>query len=129
MKLSALGQMFDEKLAEANARAILAAAVAAGTTVTLDMEDHTTTDSTLEMLERLRVDFPMVGAVVQAYLRRTEGDCRELRSSGQRVRLCKGAYKEPETRRISVQGGRQQVLRAVHEPADVRPRLSDAGHP
>ncbi len=97
LKLSALGQMFDEKLAEANARAILTAAVAAGTTVTLDMEDHTTTDSTLEMLERLRVDFPMVGAVVQAYLRRTEGDCRELRLSGQRVRLCKGAYKEPES--------------------------------
>ena len=97
LKLSALGQMFDEKLAEANARAILTAAVAAGTTVTLDMEDHTTTDSTLEMLERLRVDFPMVGAVVQAYLRRTEGDCRELRLDGQRVRLCKGAYKEPES--------------------------------
>ena len=97
VKLSALGQMFDEKLAEANARAILAAAAAAGTTVTLDMEDHTTTDSTLEMLERLRADYPMVGAVVQAYLRRTEGDCRELRIDGQRVRLCKGAYKEPET--------------------------------
>jgi len=97
LKLSALGQKFDEKLAEANARAILTAAVAAGTTVTLDMEDHTTTDSTLEMLERLRVDFPMVGAVVQAYLRRTEGDCRELRLDGQRVRLCKGAYKEPES--------------------------------
>ena len=97
LKLSALGQKFDEKLAEANARAILTAAVAAGTTVTLDMEDHTTTDSTLEMLERLRVEFPMVGAVVQAYLRRTEGDCRELRLDGQRVRLCKGAYKEPES--------------------------------
>ncbi len=97
VKLSALGQMFDEKLAEANARAILAAASAAGTTVTLDMEDHTTTDSTLEMLGRLRSDYPSAGGVVQAYLRRTEGDCRELRLPGQRIRLCKGAYKEPET--------------------------------
>ena len=96
VKLSALGQVFDEKLAEENARAIAAAADAAGTTVTLDMEDHTTTDSTLEMLGRLRADFPSMGAVLQAYLRRTEGDCRELARAGQRVRLCKGAYSEPE---------------------------------
>jgi proline dehydrogenase len=97
VKLSALGQKFDEKLAEQHARAICAAASEAGTTVTLDMEDHATTDSTLEILGRLRVDFPTTGAVLQAYLRRTEGDCRELATSGSRVRLCKGAYKEPET--------------------------------
>jgi proline dehydrogenase len=97
VKLSALGQRFDEKLAEANAREICAAAARAGTTVTLDMEDHTTTDSTLEMLSRLRGDFPTTGAVLQAYLRRTEADCRELAKEGQRVRLCKGAYKEPES--------------------------------
>jgi proline dehydrogenase len=97
VKLSALGQKFDEKLAEANARTICAAAAAAGTTVTLDMEDHETTDSTLEMLSRLRSDYPMTGAVLQAYLRRTEADCRELAREGQRVRLCKGAYKEPES--------------------------------
>jgi proline dehydrogenase len=97
VKLSALGQRFDEKLAEANARSICSAAVTAGTTVTLDMEDHTTTDSTLEMLGRLRADYPTTGAVLQAYLRRTEGDCRELSREGQRIRLCKGAYKEPES--------------------------------
>jgi proline dehydrogenase len=97
VKLSALGQMFDEKLAETNAREICAAAVVANTTVTLDMEDHTTTDATLETLARLRVDYPTTGAVLQAYLRRTEADCRELATAGQRVRLCKGAYKEPES--------------------------------
>ncbi|GHJ46271.1 proline dehydrogenase [Catellatospora sp. TT07R-123] len=96
LKLSALGQAFDEQLAEANAREICAAATAVGTTVTLDMEDHTTTDSTLDILSRLRRDFPATGAVVQAYLRRTESDCRELAVAGSRVRLCKGAYKEPE---------------------------------
>jgi proline dehydrogenase len=96
LKLSALGQAFDEELAEANARAICAAAAEAGTTVTLDMEDHTTTDSTLAILERLRKDFPDTGAVLQAYLRRTEQDCRELSGAGSRVRLCKGAYSEPE---------------------------------
>jgi proline dehydrogenase len=97
VKLSALGQRFDEKLAEQHARAICAAAIQAGTTVTLDMEDHTTTDSTLEILGRLREDYPTTGAVLQAYLRRTEGDCRELAGPGSRVRLCKGAYREPET--------------------------------
>ncbi|GAA1411026.1 proline dehydrogenase family protein [Catellatospora coxensis] len=96
LKLSALGQAFDEQLAEKNAREICEAAAALGTTVTLDMEDHTTTDSTLDILSRLRRDHPGTGAVLQAYLRRTEGDCRELATAGSRVRLCKGAYKEPE---------------------------------
>ncbi len=97
VKLSALGQRFDEKLAYDHARAICVAASAAGTTVTLDMEDHTTTDSTLDILARLREEFPATGAVLQAYLRRTEDDCRALAGAGSRVRLCKGAYREPET--------------------------------
>ncbi|MEV4139679.1 proline dehydrogenase family protein [Dactylosporangium sp. NPDC049742] len=97
LKLSALGQVFDEKVAYEHARAICAKASEAGTTVTLDAEDHTTTDSTLEVLGRLRAEFPTTGAVVQSYLRRTEADCRELAVSGSRVRLCKGAYKEPES--------------------------------
>jgi len=97
LKLSALGQVFDDKQAYEHARAICAKASEAGTTVTLDMEDHTTTDSTLEILHRLRVDFPTVGVAIQAYLRRSEADCRELAVEGLRVRLCKGAYKEPES--------------------------------
>ncbi|ABP52827.1 proline dehydrogenase family protein [Salinispora tropica] len=97
VKLSALGQTFDEQLAYDNARAICAAAEASGTTVTLDMEDHTTTDSTLDILVKLRADHPSTGAVLQAYLRRTESDCRQLAGAGSRVRLCKGAYREPES--------------------------------
>jgi len=97
VKLSALGQRIDDRLAFEHARAVCAAAAAAGTTVTLDAEDHGTTDSTLEILADLRKDFPDTGAVLQAYLRRTEGDCRELATAGSRVRLCKGAYPEPES--------------------------------
>jgi proline dehydrogenase len=97
LKLSALGQRFDEKLAHGYAAEICAAAAAAGTTVTLDMEDHTSTDSTLDILGRLRGDFPTVGVALQSYLRRTEADCRELAGPGTRVRLCKGAYAEPES--------------------------------
>jgi proline dehydrogenase len=98
VKLSAVGQALPgdgEKLALDNAFAICEAARDAGTTVTLDMEDHTTTDSTLAILAELRRDFPATGAVLQAYLHRTEADCRDLATPGSRVRLCKGAYKEP----------------------------------
>lgn len=100
VKLSAVGQFLNqdgEKIALENARRIAEAAEAVGTTVTLDMEDHTTTDSTLGILRELRQDFPFVGAVLQAYLRRTEADCRDLSGAGSRVRLCKGAYDEPES--------------------------------
>jgi len=97
VKLSALGQKVDDRLAYDYANEICVAAAAAGTAVTLDAEDHTTTDSTLEILAELRKDHPETGAVLQAYLRRTEGDCRELATAGSRVRLCKGAYAEPES--------------------------------
>jgi len=97
VKLTAVGQAIDEKLALDNARRICEAARTASTTVTLDMEDHTTTDSTLAVLHELRQDFPDTGAVLQSYLRRTEADCRDLAYAGSRVRLCKGAYKEPES--------------------------------
>jgi proline dehydrogenase len=97
VKLSAVGQKLDERMALDNARRICAAAARVGTTVTLDMEDHTTTDSTLGVLAELRGEYPQTGAVLQAYLHRTESDCRALAGDGSRVRLCKGAYAEPET--------------------------------
>jgi proline dehydrogenase len=98
VKLSAVGQALPtdgEKIALDHARVIAATARAAGTTMTLDMEDHTTTESTLRILRELRQEFPETGAVLQAMLRRTEADCRELAYGGSRVRLCKGAYDEP----------------------------------
>jgi proline dehydrogenase len=103
VKLSAIGQFLPDdvapggghKIALENARTICRAARNAGTTVTLDMEDHTTTDSTLTILRELRKDFPETGAVLQAMLHRTEADCRALAYEGSRVRLCKGAYMEP----------------------------------
>ena len=98
VKLSAIGRYLPGDgagIALDHARAICEAAGRAGTTVTLDMEDHTTTDATLKILAALRADFPGTGAVLQAYLRRTEADCRDLAGPGSRVRLCKGAYAEP----------------------------------
>jgi proline dehydrogenase len=98
LKLSALRQadsIDGEQIALEHAHEICAAAQEVGTMVTLDMEDHTTTDATLAALRVLRQDFPSVGAVLQAYLHRTEADCHDLAGEGSRVRLCKGAYREP----------------------------------
>jgi proline dehydrogenase len=100
VKLSALGQSLPrdaDKIALESARQVCEAAAAVGTTVTVDMEDHTTTDATLATVRDLRVDYPWVGAVLQAGLRRTEADCRDLAGPGSRVRLCKGAYAEPSS--------------------------------
>ena len=95
LKLSAVGQTLDEDLALENARRVCEAARSAGTTVTLDMEEHTTVDANLRIVHELRRDFPDVGAVVQSYLRRAEEYCTELAYKGSRVRLCKGAYAAP----------------------------------
>ena len=97
VKLSAIGQALDRGMCLDLARQICEAATTTGTTVTLDAEDHTTTAATLETLTELRRDFPGTGAVVQSYLRRTAGDVEDLIRARARVRLCKGAYKEPES--------------------------------
>ncbi|MFJ9416424.1 proline dehydrogenase family protein [Streptomyces sp. NPDC101227] len=99
VKLSAFGQALPggHELALKNVTPVVEAAAEAGTTVTLDMEDHTTVDSTLAILAELRERFPQTGAVVQSYLFRTEDDCHALAGEGSRVRLVKGAYKEPAT--------------------------------
>ncbi|NUP67184.1 MAG: proline dehydrogenase [Nonomuraea sp.] len=95
VKLSAVGQRLDDAMALEHAREICAAAAANGSTVTLDMEDHTTVDSTLGILRKLREDHPSTGVAIQAYLFRSEDDCRDLAHEGSRVRLVKGAYREP----------------------------------
>lgn len=97
VKLSMFGQALEggHELALANVRPVVEAAAAIGTTVTLDAEDHTTLDSMFAIHEELRRDFPQTGCVIQAYLFRTEADARRLAASGSRVRIVKGAYKEP----------------------------------
>jgi proline dehydrogenase len=98
VKLSALGQSLErdgEKIARQHAWSICEAAQRAGVWVTVDAENHTTTDSTLSIVRALRAEFPWLGTVLQAYLRRTLGDCQEFAAAGARIRLCKGAYDEP----------------------------------
>ena len=99
VKLSAFGQALPDghDLALELVRPVVEAATAIGTTVTLDMEDHRTVDSTLAVLAELRKEHPGTGAVLQAMLIRTEEDAKALAVTGSRVRLVKGAYNEPDT--------------------------------
>jgi proline dehydrogenase len=90
-EISALG----ERTAAEHIERIVVAARDVGTTVTIDAEDHRTTDAALRLANSLRPRFGSLGTVVQAGLRRTEADVRELAAPGVRVRLCKGAYAEP----------------------------------
>ena len=98
IKLSQMGLGVGPELVRENVARILTAASGAGGFVRIDMEDHTTTDATLAVWRELR---PLmagtgdVGVVLQAALRRTPADAEELIAAGARIRLCKGAYREP----------------------------------
>ena len=105
VKLSAFGQALPgggTDLALEMVRPVAEAASAIGTTVTLDMEESATVDSTLAVLAELRRDHPGTGAVLQAALHRTEDDAAALAVPGSRVRLVKGAYDEPPS--VAYQG-------------------------
>lgn len=90
------------RIATEHLERIVTAAREAGTTVTLDAEDHRTTQAGLRIAAGLRPRFGSLGSVLQAALRRTEADVRELAAPGVRVRLCKGAYAEPPAEAFDV---------------------------
>jgi proline dehydrogenase len=97
VKPTAVGLFLGTAVATENIRRICAAAVQTGTTVTLDAEEHAAIEPTLRIAAELRAEYGNLGCVVQACLRRSEADCRSLAAHGVRVRLCKGAYSEPES--------------------------------
>jgi proline dehydrogenase len=90
------------RIATEHLERIATAARDAGTTVTVDAEDHRTTQAGLRVAAALRPRFGSLGSVLQAALRRTEADTRELAVPGARVRLCKGAYAEPPSEAYDV---------------------------
>jgi proline dehydrogenase len=98
VKLSQMGLGLGSAVARDNLAHVLVAAAGLGAFVRIDMEDHSTTDATLDLWHQLR---PLmagsgdVGVVIQAALRRSEADVEGLLLDGARIRLCKGAYKEP----------------------------------
>jgi len=113
-----------EKTAAAHIERICVAARAAGTTVTVDMEDHTHVDATLRIVRDLRSDYPDLGCVIQSQLRRSAADCRALAYAGSRVRLCKGAYDAPPEEAF---GSRAEVDRSYARC--LRILMAGAGYP
>ena len=95
VKLTQLGLKVDRAFCQSNVEEILSAAQAQTNFVRIDMEDHTCTDDTLAIFRAVRKKFSNVGIVIQAYLRRSERDIRELVAEKANVRLCKGIYTEP----------------------------------
>lgn len=98
VKLTALGLDIGRDVCLGNLRAILRTAQQHNNFVRLDMEGSDYTQVTLDIFEQMWNDgFHNVGVVLQAYLRRSEADVERMNALGARVRLCKGAYKEPPT--------------------------------
>jgi proline dehydrogenase len=99
IKLTALGLDISDETCTGNTRQIAARAKSHGIDVTIDMESADYTGRTLDIFRSLRFDesFDNLGTVIQAYLYRSEEDMRSLAAEGARIRLCKGAYKEPKT--------------------------------
>ncbi|ROO90343.1 L-proline dehydrogenase [Actinocorallia herbida] len=95
LRLTALGVGFDEGLAYTCAERICEAAAAAGTTVTVDMEEHTGVEAVLRVVEGLRFGYPLTGVAIQSALRRSEEYCAEYSHAESRVRLCKGSFPAP----------------------------------
>jgi proline dehydrogenase len=97
IKLTQFGLKIDEEFCHSNVKRLLEIASGYNNFVRMDMEDSSTTSETLELYGRLRFEgFENVGVVIQANMRRSEEDVRKLVSMKSNIRLCKGAYIEPE---------------------------------
>jgi proline dehydrogenase len=98
VKPTQLGMLLSTELAEELVDEIAAATDRHGQHLTLDMEGSDVTEDTVRLVEKLRADGRRdVGCAVQSYLRRTRDDVERLSGAGATLRLCKGAYAEPES--------------------------------
>lgn len=97
IKLTALGLDISRELCEQNLLSILQCASPSSTFVCVDMEGSAYTAQTIEMTLHMHSQFDHVGTVIQSYLYRSKKDAEQLITQGIRIRLVKGAYKEPST--------------------------------
>jgi proline dehydrogenase len=95
LKLTQFGLGIEEEFCKQNVESVVVRAKEFNNFVRIDMEGSPYTDSTLRVFKSLRKQYENVGIVLQAYLYRTEKDVRDVLQADARVRLCKGAYKEP----------------------------------
>ena len=123
-----LGLAEHGRTAAENISRICAAARDAGTTVTLDMEEHTPIEPTLRIVAELRAEFPDLGCVIQSWLRRSVADCARWppRVAGAAVQ---GRLRRAGQRGVPRPARRGPQLRPLPAGADERPGLPDGGHP
>jgi len=95
IKLTMFGLDISGEFCRENVAGLLDTAREVGGFVRIDMEGSKHTQRTLDLFHRLRETYDNVGIVLQAYLHRTPADVKEAIARGDRVRLCKGAYREP----------------------------------
>jgi len=95
VKPSSLGYLIDKEYYMKNLEKIIKLAYEKGIEVTLDMEDHSYTDATLQSYKELKLSFETLGTVLQTCLFRTQADIDELGKINARIRLCIGIYTEP----------------------------------
>ena len=98
LKLTQMGLSLSPALARSIAEGLAEHAQATGSFLRIDMEDSSLTQATLDIVRRIHAKPALrgaIGIVIQAYLYRSQADIEELLADGIRVRLCKGAYKEP----------------------------------
>lgn len=128
IKLTQLGLGFDDALCARSLDAIAARAAASGLTVTVDMEESEHTAATLEVYETAQRSHGNLGVALQAYLRRTPGDLERVIPLGGHVRLCKGAYDEPEeialSSRVEVDQALDALTRTLMAAESTRPAIA-----
>ncbi|WP_433744256.1 proline dehydrogenase family protein [Falsibacillus pallidus] len=94
LKMTSMGMDISDELVLNNMRRILEAAKENGVFVTIDMEDYSRCQKTIEIFKQLKSEYDNIGTVIQAYLYRTEKDMEDLNAYSPNLRLVKGAYKE-----------------------------------
>lgn len=129
IKLTQLGLKLDKTFCFENVREIVQYANKYKNFVRIDMEDSTCTDDTLDILYHVRKEFTNVGIVLQAYLKRSETDIRELAKQGINVRICKGIYNEsPEIAYKDREAIRRNYLKLLDIMIDHKAYVGIATH-
>jgi proline dehydrogenase len=116
-KLTQLGLDISPDFCEGLVSSIVERAAAYESFLRIDMESSMYTQRTVALVKRVRAQSPCVGTVIQSYLYRSEADIQDLLAYGCRIRLCKGAYKEPQevafARKGDVDGNYVKLMRML----------------
>lgn len=128
VKPTQLGLSIDEGLAFENISRLAAAAAAIGTTVTIDMEDSRYTETTVRLYQKAQQEHGNLGIALQSCMKRTPEDLALLTPLGGHIRLCKGAYVEPEgvalTTKPAVNAAYAAQLQTLMASEETRPAIA-----